>query len=99
MKVNWTPNAKKSFEHILDWLYAKWTNKEIENFLDQTDSTIEQIKNNPYLYRASEQNEQVRRGLVNRFISLYYRVRTKEEEIVLLTFWDNRQNPDSNKYE
>lgn len=99
MKVNWTPSAKKSFEQILDWLYNNWTNKEIENFLDQTDSTIEQIKNNPYLYRASEQNEQVRRGLVNRFISLYYRVRSKEEEIDLLTFWDNRQNPDSNKYE
>jgi plasmid stabilization system protein ParE len=49
LKINWTPNAKETFEQILDWLSGNWTNKEIENFLDQTESTIEQIKNNPYL--------------------------------------------------
>lgn len=99
MKINWTPTARRTFEQILDWLSGNWTNKAVENFLDQTDSTIEQIKNNPYIYRASEQNEQVRRGLINRFVSLYYRVRPKKEEIDLLSFWDNRQNPDSNKYD
>ena len=98
MKINWTLNAKKTFEQILVWLNGNWTNKEVENFLDQTESTLEQIKSNPYIYRASEQNEQVRRGLINRYVSLYYRVRPKKGEVDLLTFWDNRQNPDSNKY-
>ena len=41
MKINWTSNARKTFEQILDWLSGNWTNKEVEKFLDQTESTIE----------------------------------------------------------
>lgn len=50
MKVNWTPTGTKEYEKNLHWLSANWTEREIKNFLDQTDSTIEQIINNPFLY-------------------------------------------------
>jgi len=93
MKVNWTPAAKDSFERILDWLLNNWTKKEVENFIEQTEKTIEGISQNPYMYKASSKNKQIRKGFVNRLISLFYRVRHKENEIDILYFWDNRQNP------
>lgn len=99
MIINWTPKAKKTFIDILNWLSVNWKNKETNKFINQTEDTIEQIKNNPYLYQASEKNEQIRRGIINHLVSLYYRIKPPKKEIDLLTFWDNRQNPTKNKFE
>ncbi|MCB1155865.1 MAG: type II toxin-antitoxin system RelE/ParE family toxin [Leptospiraceae bacterium] len=99
MKIIWSPKAKKTFLQILDWLSENWSRKEVDTFVTQTEETIEQIKNNPYLYQASEKHKNTRRGLVNKIISLYYRIKPRKNEVELITFWNNRQNPRKNKYQ
>lgn len=100
MKVIWTPRAQRTFRKIMDWLSENWTKKEIDTFMNQTEETIQQIKNNPYIYQqaSSQKQKNVRRGLVNRIVSLYYRIKPQKGEVDLLEFWDNRQNPNKNNY-
>jgi len=98
MKVSWTPKALKSFMEIVDFLNERWTKKEIEAFAEQTDKVIDQIAENPYMFVATEKRKNVRRGLVNRLVSLFYRVKPRKKEIELLRFRDNRMDPDNLEY-
>lgn len=94
MKVIWSPKAIKSFDKIVDFLSERWTKKEIEAFVDQTDKVVEQIVENPYMFVATEKRKNVRKGLVNKLVSLFYRVKPRKKEIELLKFHDNRQDPE-----
>jgi plasmid stabilization system protein ParE len=98
MKVSWTPKALKSFMEIVDFLNERWTKKEIDGFAEQTDKVIEQIAENPYMFVATEKRKNVRKGLVNKLVSLFYRVKPRKQEIELLRFRDNRMDPDKLEY-
>jgi plasmid stabilization system protein ParE len=98
MKVIWSPKAIKSFNNIVDFLNDRWTKKEIDAFADQTDKVIEQIAENPYMFVATEKRKNVRKGFVNKLVSLFYRVKPRKKEIELLRFRDNRMDPDKLEY-
>lgn len=97
MKISWTSRAFKSYLIIIDYLFENWTVKEINKFETQTTKTIELIKQNPYMFQASEERKNVRKGFVNKLVSIYYRISTEKNEIELLVFWQNRQNPNNLK--
>jgi len=97
MKINWTKRAYKSYDEIIENLLERWSKKQVDEFINQTNKTIEQIQQNPYMYQqVSDKNKHIRKGFVNRFTSMFYQVRPKKEEINILKFWDNRRNPDKN---
>lgn len=98
MKIIWTHTAKRSFQKILEYLFENWTNKELKNFIEETNHSLEQIKDNPYQFKASKITKNVRKGYINKLVSFFYRVHSRKKEIQLLRFWDNRQNPKRTKY-
>ena len=98
MKVIWTGKAKISFSKILDYLNENRTQREIDNFADETRKIIFQIRQNPLMYIASKKNKNIRKGFVNKKVSLFYRVRKRKKEIELLLFWNNLQNPEDLEY-
>jgi len=76
---------------VLDYLVGRWGPKELEGFMDRTEEVINYIIQNPRQYIYSRQKKAYR-ALISKHVSLYYRIGT--EEIELLVFWDNRQDPD-----
>ena len=46
------------------------------------------------MYPVSNKRKNVRKGFVNKLVCLFYRVQAQKEEIELLLFWNNRQNPE-----
>lgn len=93
MKIIWTYTAKKTFTKIIEYLFENWTVKEVQKFADETRTTLRQIEENPYMFKASKKKNNIRIGFVNKLVSLFYRVRPRKDEIELLRFWDNRQDP------
>lgn len=91
IKITWSPKALKSYIHIADFILEKWSKKEVKKFSDITSSTILQIAQNPELFVASKHKKNIRKGFITKHTSLIYKVKTNEIELVL--FWDNRQNP------
>jgi plasmid stabilization system protein ParE len=93
MEISWTPTARKTYFKVLDYLAEEWTKKEVENFVHEVESILEQIKSNPEMFEASRKKKNVRKGLITKQNTLYYRVKPRKKELELITFWDNRKDP------
>lgn len=91
LNIHWTDNAKNDLKTILNYLEIHWTEKELKNFSSKLDNTISLISQNPLLFQASFYKINVRRALITKHNTLYYRI--KGTEIELLTIFDTRKNP------
>ena len=96
--IKWTNEAKRTFDKNIDYLLAEWTEREIKNFIKQTNYIILRIAAQPAMYPASRKNTKIRKVAVNKYIVLYYRYYPTKKEVILLTFWHNKQDPKKLKY-
>ena len=53
MKIIWSIGAKISYKKILGFLKENWTEKEIDNFVNDTKEVIFQIQQSPLMFIAS----------------------------------------------
>jgi len=93
-EIVWSREAASRFDQILTYLKMEWSRKEVKEFADAVNKTLETIANYPFLFRISESNIN-REALITRHNLLIYKV--ENEKIVLLTLWDNRMNPKKRK--
>lgn len=96
--IKWSDEAKKTFDDNIQYLIREWTDNEIANFIKATDLKILNIELNPKIYRRSEKNPSIRKAGINKNVTLFYKHFPSKKEVVLLTFWNNRQNPKKLKY-
>jgi plasmid stabilization system protein ParE len=92
LKVRWTPEAEDNFESIINYLEKEWSEKEIQKFAQKTQKIIQQIAKNPKMYKAAGK-EEIRRAVITKQTSLFYQIDEESNLIALLSFWDNRKNP------
>jgi len=90
--VFWSSEALKNMESIFLYLEENWTQRELKKFAKLLDKQIKLIQSNPFLFEKSDKSIDVRRAVLNKQITIYYRVRFSE--IQILTLFDNRQNPE-----
>ena len=95
LKIQWTKRAEKSFNRIVEYLEEEWSEASTKKFVQKTNKLLSQIAENPEICPAIEGKEDVRKGMVTKQTSVFYRV--KDKFIQLITFWDNRRNPDKLK--
>lgn len=88
--VIWSPASRLTYYKILEYLAENWTIKEIEAFVGRTEEVINHICDNHLLYPYSAESDTYKCVVVKQ-VSLFYRV--KSDNIELLVFWDNRQDP------
>jgi plasmid stabilization system protein ParE len=98
MKIIWTPRAITDFNKVLEYLYVSWGLKEVENFIDKTDDVLEGIAANPQIFIESLKKKNVHKGFITKHNSLFYKFKPNKKEILLLTFWDNRKDPNKLQY-
>lgn len=96
--IKWSNEAKKTFDKNINYLVEEWTDREIKNFIKQTNNILLRIAAQPEMYGASAKTSNVRRAQINKYIVLYYRYYSSKKEAVLLTFWHNKQDPKKLKY-
>lgn len=89
-KLIWSPEAKKDYEQILNYLEAHWTSRESLNFINRTLQVFNIISQTPQLYPKLK-NKTINQCVVNKQVSLFYKI--KGDNVHLLIFWDNRMNP------
>ncbi|MGV3768174.1 MAG: type II toxin-antitoxin system RelE/ParE family toxin [Chitinophagaceae bacterium] len=98
VEVNWSEEAKITFDEHIRYLLTEWSQKEVKNFIQQTEYVISRLEEHPESYNPSIKNKRVRRARLNKYITLYYRHYTTRKEIILLSFWNTKQNPERLKY-
>lgn len=91
MKVTISERAEQNLDNIVRYLETEWSLRVRDKFLEILKTKIEQISRMPQMYEASSKRKTIRRCVVSKQTSLYYRAR--KEEIEIITVQDNRQNP------
>ena len=91
MRVVYTPKAKETLQLVYEFLIENWGEKSAENFLNKSDELINKIAHQPLMFKATVIDFSVRIATITKQISLFYEV--KDDIIVLLFFYDNRQDP------
>ena len=94
LQVFWTEEAKTSFHENISYLNRKWDLATINRFLDRVDEVLENISCNPSLYPVYRKPDRVHQCVLNKHITLFYRVSDKKR-IDLITFWNTHQSPDN----
>lgn len=89
-EVRWTKEALETFNNVVAYLEENWTENEIINFAEATDSVIDYISLYPKMFRKT-MKPNVHEALVTPHNLLIYKI--YKNHIALITFWDTRQNP------
>ena len=87
--IFWSTEAELSYLTILEYLEEKWTEREIERFINRTDEVLDYIKKNPSQYKRIR--NYTHKVILNRQVSLFYKI--DGSSVFLQFFWDNRQDP------
>lgn len=90
MKVTWSKLSKNDYYNHLDYLVEQNKEKAAIQFINHVEDIIHLISSQPKMYPLTD-FENVRKGRIDKYISLFYLL--QEDEVILLRFWDNRQNP------
>ena len=90
--LRWAPEAEKTFFDIVSYLENNWTEKEVQKFVRTAHEVINNSRRFPKMCPPVG-NEGIRKAVISKQNSLFYITNEKEGVIILLTFWDNRKDP------
>lgn len=83
--------ANETFDYIREQLESKWSDKIALEFEQKVVRILDLIKISPFMFKALSQNENIRKALIHKNCSMFYEI--KGHAIIILFFWDNRQDP------
>ncbi len=89
-EIVWLPDAEERFDATIEYLRQRWSDKEVQDFINYTNHVIQLIQANPTIFKKSTRRG-IREVLITSHNLLLYRI--VKTEIQLVTFFDNRQNP------
>ena len=87
----WSPEAKDDYWKNIDYLLAKWTEKEATHFIKLVNHNLDLIQKNPKLFQETDYQD-IRRAVILPQITLFYKVATRNT-VYLLRFWNSSQDP------
>ena len=94
-KVVITKTAKNKLDSLFNYLLENWSEKVKSEFVQKLDDSIEIIRNKPELFPESHKRKGLRRCVLTKQITLFYRFNNERIEIV--TLFDTRQSPNKFK--
>ncbi len=95
-RILWTDNALFELQKTYSYLETKWTERELRNLSAELEKTLNFISKNPKLFQKSEKKD-IRKVIVKKYNTLYYRENEQNKSIEILSFFSNRQNPNKLK--
>ncbi len=90
-KIIWTSRALSDLKNTIAYLEENWTSREIQKFALLLDLQLNRLKIYPNLFPESHRYKKIRKSVLTRQVSMYYRV--VNQEIQIISLFDNRQNP------
>lgn len=83
--------AEKKLESLFEYLVKEWSLKVKDDFIVKLDEHIGIIKTQPEIFPESKKRKGLRKCVVTKQTTLYYRFNAKQ--ISILTVFDTRQHP------
>jgi plasmid stabilization system protein ParE len=83
--------AERKLDKLFEYLITKWSIKVKNEFINKLDKSISLIKEQPESFPSSEKEKGLRKCVITKQTTLYYRF--DENKIKVVTIFDTRQNP------
>ena len=93
LKIVWTKRAIAGYDGIISYLEEEWTEKEVRNFVRQTEEFFKLLSDYPEILQKTERYKNVRRGPINKHTILTYRIKPKQKLIELLNIRSVSKKP------
>jgi len=90
-EIKFTPEAEDTYDAISTQLRQRWGDRFVTKLEIKISKCLNTISITPYLYPVIEENTEIRKCLLHKNCSMLYRV--YDDNILIICFWDNRQDP------
>mgnify|MGYP006293663035 CR=1 FL=1 len=90
-KLIWSDEALQNLKAIIEYLERRWTEREIRKFAKLLDKQLNLIQSNPLLFPESDKSKGLRKSVLSKQTTIYYRI--NNDGIRIITLFDNRQQP------
>ena len=94
-KILWSHSALAELKRIIFYLEENWSEKEISKFSKELEKVIKLITDNPTIFQIAISHQSLRRAVIAKHNTLYYRINGDSIEIISL--FSHRQNPENLK--
>ena len=96
LKIRWTKRAKSNFNKILQYLELEYGENITSSFAIRAYGIIENLSEFPKMGSIEVKTKKIRGFLITKHNRMFYRF--TKDELIILNFFDTRQNPKKKKY-
>ena len=96
LEIKWSKRADKKFDSIIDYLEKEWGEKATKDFVKKTYEFLDILIEFPDIGSIENEENQIRGFVLVKQVTVFYKL--KDNEIILLNFYDNRQRFKSKRY-
>ncbi|MBP9663965.1 MAG: hypothetical protein KBD94_05040 [Pyrinomonadaceae bacterium] len=93
--ISWIDHALDELGQTIECLRLNFSQREIDNLAERIEAVLRFLSIYPNLYPETAQKVGVRRAVVARLNTLYYRVDTEADRLRILSFFSNRDDPEN----
>ncbi len=95
-QVVWNKKAIIKFEEIVEYLVEEVSETAAIKFVKKVDDLIEKLNKYPEIGRRTKNKKTVRQYKIDKYKNIYYRKYGRK--LLIVFFFDERQNPKLNPY-
>ena len=88
-KIVWVPLAVETYMEEIDFIYLKWNQKEVDDFVMLVDENLKRLSINPLIGQI---HKNVYKIVISKQTSLFYRIIEKDKKVELVNFWNNKKD-------
>lgn len=88
-KIVWIPLAIETYMEEIDFIYLKWNQKEVDDFVMLVDDNLKRLSINPLIGQI---HKNVYKIVISKQTSLFYRIIEKDNKVELVYFWNNKKD-------
>ena len=96
LTIYWTKQADQKFDQILKYLEEEWGDKVTRAFVRKVYDFLDILSEFPEIGTLENAERNIRGFVIVKQLTVFYKI--KDDTIILLSFFDNRQNPKRKKY-
>ncbi|MBN2349103.1 MAG: type II toxin-antitoxin system RelE/ParE family toxin [Bacteroidales bacterium] len=96
LEIYWSKRADKKFDKILEYLSEEWGEQVTRSFIRKVYDFLEILSEFPEIGTIENKEQGISGFTIVNQVNIFYKVTV--EHIILLDFFDNRQNPKKKRF-
>lgn len=96
LTIYWSKRADNKFDKIISYIDEEWGEVVARAFVKKVYDFLDILVEFPEIGSVEHAEREIRGFVIVKQLTLFYKI--KEDKIILLSFFDNRQNPKRKRF-